>query len=301
MDDLLTIQNLTKRFGDKTVLDALCLKVPKGAVYGFIGKNGAGKTTTMKAVLGLLPADAGTITVCGEPAVFGGAKTNKHIGYLPDVPAFYDYMTAREYLNLCRKLVIAGGAERTAPVDELIEKVGLTGVGQKIGGYSRGMKQRLGIAQALIGRPRLLICDEPTSALDPIGRHELLTILQRIKEETTVIFSTHILSDVQSICDHIGILHGGKLAFEGPMHAVGADGRQIAIEFYTPEAAEAFAKLSRPLYNTTLSGLHLTCDVDDGASASQTLLALLGEAALPILSFEVKRQSLQSLFMEVTS
>src|SRR5690554_2869502 len=193
------------------------MTVAQNSVFGFVGQNGAGKTTTMKIILGLLKADGGSITVCGEKVSYGDTKTNRHIGFLPDVPEFYGYMRPKEYLKLCGEITGLSAQAIRNRSEELLALVGLKDVNRRIGGFSRGMKQRLGIAQALLNEPRLLICDEPTSALDPIGRKQILDILATVRGKTTVIFSTHILSDVERICDHIGILHHGKIILSGTM------------------------------------------------------------------------------------
>ena len=158
--NILTIEDLSKSFGGQKVIDRLKLTVPEGAVFGFIGQNGAGKTTTMKMVLGLLKADSGSITVCGESVKYGGTAANRHIGYLPDVPEFYTYMNAVEYLALCGEISGLPKEETKNRSHELLNLVGLENVKKRIGGYSRGMKQRLGIAQALLGNPPVLILDE---------------------------------------------------------------------------------------------------------------------------------------------
>ncbi len=215
--DILTIRGLCKRFGDKEVLRGLDLSVPEGSIFGFVGRNGAGKTTTMKAVLGLLKPEGGEILVAGERVAYGQTATNRHIGYLPDVPEFYSFMTPREYLRLCGEVMNMPRAEIESRSAELLDLVGLGEEKHRIRGFSRGMKQRLGIAQALLGQPRLLICDEPTSALDPIGRKEILDILMSVKDRTTVLFSTHILSDVERICTDVALLEGGRIAMQGPI------------------------------------------------------------------------------------
>ena len=218
--DILTISNLKKRFGDKEVLKGVSLSVPEKSVFGFIGKNGAGKTTTMKMVLGLLEADEGEIYVAGEKVQYGQTKTNSYIGYLPDVPEFYNFMTAYEYLKFCGEMTGIKKDEIKVRCEEMLKLVGLFGEKHRIKGFSRGMKQRLGIAQALLGRPKLLICDEPTSALDPVGRKEILDILMAVKEETTVIFSTHILSDVERICTDVAFLNDGQIIVQGKMDEI---------------------------------------------------------------------------------
>ena len=213
--EVLRIENIKKSFADKEVLKGVNLKVNSNTIYGFVGKNGAGKTTTMKMILGLLKIDEGKIFVNGKEVTYGDNETNKYIGYLPDVPEFYNYMNAREYLKLCGQISGMKSDEIKKRCDELLERVGLAKEKKKIKGYSRGMKQRLGIAAALFSRPKLLICDEPTSALDPIGRKELLEILLEAKKETTIIFSTHILSDVEKICDEMAFLNDGKIVLSG--------------------------------------------------------------------------------------
>ena len=209
---ILEINHLKKSFGQQTVLKDVHLSVKEHTIFGFIGENGAGKTTTMKAILGLLKIDDGNITVCNEQVKYGNNQTNQYIGYLPDVPEFYSFMTPLEYLELCGEVTHMAKHDIQTKSQELIELVGLsTHAKKRISGFSRGMKQRLGIAQALLNNPRLLICDEPTSALDPIGRKDILDILQKVKEKTTIIFSTHILSDVERVCDEIAILNEGQI------------------------------------------------------------------------------------------
>ncbi len=211
----LKIENLCKSFSNNKVIKDLSLTIPEKTIFGFLGNNGAGKTTTMKMILGFLKPDSGRIEVLGERVEYGQTRTNRHIGYLPDVPEFYGYMTPKEYLYLCGSITGLSKNELKFRSSELLELVGLTGINKKIKGFSRGMKQRLGIAQALINNPKLLICDEPTSALDPTGRREILEILLKLKKSTTVVFSSHILTDVESICDHIAIIDRGKNVLQG--------------------------------------------------------------------------------------
>lgn len=213
--NMLEIRNLKKSFGKKEVIKDVSFSIPENTIYGFVGQNGAGKTTTMKMILGLLKKDAGEIIVNGVDVQYGNTKTNKYIGYLPDVPEFYTYMTPREYLTFAGEI---SGVEKKVlkdRVEELLELVGLAEENHRIKGFSRGMKQRIGIAQALIQKPKLLICDEPTSALDPVGRKEILEVLVEAKKETTILFSTHILADVERICDEVAFLHNGIIQLQG--------------------------------------------------------------------------------------
>ena len=217
---MIKIKNLNISFKDKEVLKGIDLHVPKNSIYGFLGKNGAGKTTTMKTILGFLTPDDGEVIVNDEVVKFGGESTNKYIGYLPDVPEFYSYMTAREFLAFCAELTKINKEEIKPRVDEILKLVGLENEKHKIKGYSRGMKQRLGIAQALLNKPKLLICDEPTSALDPVGRKEILDTLKAVSKETTVLFSTHILSDVERVCTDVAVLDEGVIKVFGNLEEI---------------------------------------------------------------------------------
>lgn len=217
---MLQISDLSIKFKDKEVLKGLNLNVPTNSVFGFVGKNGAGKTTTMKIILGLLKPDNGKVYVNGEEVSYGYTYTNKYIGFLPDVPEFYSFMTAEEFLKFCAEITEIKKEEINNRIKEVLTLVGLENEKHKIKGFSRGMKQRLGIAQALLNKPKLLICDEPTSALDPIGRKEILDILKSVSSETTVLFSTHILSDVERICTDVAIINDGVIEICGKLNEI---------------------------------------------------------------------------------
>lgn len=295
--DILEVKDLHKSFGSKTVLDGLSFSVGEGSIFGFIGRNGAGKTTTMKIILGLLQPDSGEVTVCGEKVTYGNTATNRFVGYLPDVPEFYPYMTAREYLRLCGEITQMKQSEIKNRSDELLELVGLAQEKHRIKGFSRGMKQRLGIAQALINKPRLLICDEPTSALDPVGRKEILDIIRAAKGETSVIFSTHILSDVERVCDEMAILEKGKTALSGTVSELKAkrSGSDLAITLSsaadTPSAAQA------------LGGRIAADGIIVIPNASQQTvfkaLSVISENKIPVSRIEHAEPDLEQLFMEV--
>lgn len=209
MGAMIVVEHLKKSFGQKDVLKDVTFSVPEGSLMGFVGQNGAGKTTTMKALLGLYKVDGGKVFINGEPVTYGNTATNRFVGYLSDVPQFYDFYTSREYLSFCGEISGMKKANLRDRVEEILDLVGLSGERKRIGGFSRGMKQRLGIAQALLNRPKLLICDEPTSALDPLGRKEVLKLMSAVRNETTILFSTHILSDVERICDRLVVLNDG--------------------------------------------------------------------------------------------
>lgn len=304
MSNILTIDHLSKSFGPQKVIDHLSFAVPEGAVFGFIGQNGSGKTTTMKMVLGLLEADAGTIKVDGETVQYGQTKTNRSIGYLPDVPEFYNYMRPSEYLSLCGEITGLSKSIIKERSENLLSLVGLEGISKRIGGFSRGMKQRLGIAQALLSQPRLLICDEPTSALDPVGRKEVLDILQKIQGSTTVIFSTHILSDVERICDRVAILHQGNIAVSGTLAELKAKHAQdqLLVLFSNDKETELFK--ASPAIQPLLADAkenegQIILKGNDIRHIQRTVISTLAETELCPIKMEIMEASLENLFLEV--
>lgn len=295
--DILNISHLTKRFRDKEVLKGIDLTVKAGEIYGFIGQNGAGKTTTMKAILGLLKPDEGDITVCGEKVVYGETHTNRYIGYLPDVPEYYSFMTAKEYLQLCGQSLGMSKEKIKSRSNELLELVGLAQETHRIKGYSRGMKQRLGIAQALLGHPKLLICDEPTSALDPIGRKEILDILLSVKDQTTVLFSTHILSDVERICSNVAFLHGGKIVLQGSVSELKKlhPSQEFSV---TPIDPQTISLILQDIPNGKLAdGEKIVFSGDDEMLFE--VLDYLARHRISVSEIQKTEPTLENLFMEV--
>ena len=296
--DMLRITGLHKSFGDKEVLRGLDLSVPENSIFGFLGKNGAGKTTAMKTVLGLLKADSGEITVNGETVVYGQTATNRFIGYLPDVPEFYSFMNAGEYLRYCGEFCGMPRAEIALRSAELLDLVGLADEKHRIRGFSRGMKQRLGIAQALLSRPKLLICDEPTSALDPIGRKEILDILLAVRDQTTVLFSTHILSDVERICTDVAFLHNGTVQMQGSVADIKTKYRsdEYRIELEDPAAA-ALVLAAYPEIRISDGNVLL---FREGEKSVFDVMQFVASKRIALLRIERAEPTLESLFMEVT-
>lgn len=295
MGNVLEISHLQKHFGEKNVLEDVNLSVPEHCVFGFIGRNGAGKTTVMRTVLGLLSPDGGDISVCGERVRCGNTPTNRFVGYLPDVPEFYGFMTAPEYLTFCGEIT---GMEKKSIKnrrEELLELVGLSDEKHRIKGFSRGMKQRLGIAQALINRPHLLICDEPTSALDPAGRREVLDILRSAKEQTSVVFSTHILPDVEKICDQVALLEHGKVILSGSVEEIRKSRRSPAIELL-PEGDPAFVRQLFPEAEMQDGKLIFS---NGGSAELERIMDILLREHIPIRRLERREPDLEDLFMEV--
>lgn len=212
------IENLNKQFGNFVAVDGVTFEVGAGRVLGFLGPNGAGKTTTLRMMVGLSKPNSGKIFINDQEIVFGQSKNNKLFGYLPEQPAFYGWMTGTEYLNFIGELFGFDSKTIKHKIIDLLKLVDLIDAkNKKISTYSNGMKQRLGIAQALINDPEVLIMDEPVSALDPIGRREVLKIIENLKKDKTIILSTHILADVDRICDDVAIINHGKLIALSPL------------------------------------------------------------------------------------
>ena len=295
--DILKINGLTKKFGKNIIIDNMDLTIKEHSIFGFIGKNGAGKTTTMKMIVGLLKADHGDIYVNGKKVTFGETKTNQYIGYLPDVPEFYGFMNAYEYLTLCGNLTGMEKNKINEKALELLDLVGIENNKKKINSYSRGMKQRLGIAQALLNSPKLLICDEPTSALDPLGRKEILDILAAIKTKTTVLFSSHVLSDVERICDHVALLSNGKIIMQGPLETIKEihHSHNILIEFTNQNDLNKFHQFFDGIKVNQMT-LKLTSTKQTNLTS---IMKYLINQKIMIKKIEQLEPTLEDLFMEV--
>lgn len=210
--DAIEIKKLNKAFGTFKAVDDLSFVVAENRVMGFLGPNGAGKTTTIRMMVGLSKPTSGSIKIGGEEIIFGKSAANHLFGYLPEQPAFYNWMTGGEYLDFVGQTFGISTEDREKRIKYLLALTNLTAAAKKrVGTYSNGMKQRLGIAQAIINKPKVLIMDEPVSALDPIGRREVLLVIENLKKEMTIMLSTHILADVDRICDDVAIINKGKL------------------------------------------------------------------------------------------
>jgi ABC-2 type transport system ATP-binding protein len=216
-DLIISTENLTKSYGKRAVVSNLNLAIPRGSICGFLGANGAGKSTTIKLLLGLVQPTSGVGTVFGKNIVNDSVAIRERVGFLAQSPSFYGYLTARETLQFIASFFFTGSKTAIAArIEELIELVGLSGKADRpVKGFSGGEKQRLGIAQAAINDPELIILDEPASALDPLGRRDVLKILESFRDRSTVFYSTHILDDVQRVSDRVVILERGRLIAQG--------------------------------------------------------------------------------------
>lgn len=296
------ITRLVKRFGDTAALDGIELAVPPGSVFGFLGPNGAGKTTALRILTGLARPTSGAARILGADVSTAGNDVRSRIGYLPDVPGFYPWMTALELVEYAGRLFGVEGRALRERAESLLEMSGLSDVRQKVGGFSRGMKQRLGIAQALINAPSVLLLDEPTSALDPIGRRDVLEMIASLRGRTTVFFSTHILADVERVCDTVAILDRGRVVANAPIAELK---RRAAVDRLVIEVAGDPTTLiseleKRPwLHRVERTGDQLTLTVADLTSAQRELPAAIAAAGLGLKRFEGAEKSLEDMFVEL--
>ncbi len=298
------LRGLTKRFGDALALDGVDLVVRPGAVFGFLGRNGAGKTTALRILSGLARPTAGTAHVLGHDVERATDAVRARIGFLPDVPGFYPWMTAREYLEFAGRLFGLDQPTLDARATALLEMAGLASVTTRVGGFSRGMKQRLGIAQALINAPSLLMLDEPTSALDPIGRREVLEMVASLRGRTTVFFSTHILADVERVCDAVAILERGRVVASAGVEELTARATAnrliVEVEDNVAAAAVAGALAGRTwLKSIETDGRALHLAVSDLPTAQREVPAAIAAAGVLLRRFEIGETSLEDVFVEL--
>ncbi|HET8587297.1 MAG TPA: ABC transporter ATP-binding protein [Candidatus Limnocylindria bacterium] len=299
---------LTKRFGSLVALDRLDLRVAPGIVFGFLGPNGAGKTTALRLLTDLAHPTAGRALIAGVPVVDGEPNRRGLIGYLDQDPRFPGWMTGRELLELVGALYGMSGAALRSRVDETLELVGLRDAGRRaIGGYSGGMRQRLGLAQAVLNRPPVLLLDEPVSALDPEGRHDVLAVIRDLAGSSTVLFSTHILSDAERICDRVAILDRGRLLTEAPVGEL-LDRYAQPIYRLEPEPGQldrlpGLAEALRRLPGIgAVEEAHGTLRVltSEPKTAGGAILAAVVEHGVALITFERLRPSLEDVFLRLT-
>lgn len=303
MGAAIEVCGLSKRYGDKLALDGVDLEVSEGSVFGFLGPNGAGKTTTLRILTGLANPSAGEARVFGHDVTHATNEVRTDIGFLPDVPGYYGWMTAEEFLRFSGKLFGLSGRRLDERVSALLDLAGLAGVSTKVGGYSRGMKQRLGVAQALINAPRLLMLDEPTSALDPIGRKEVLDMIASLGGRTTVFFSTHILSDVERVCDTVAILDRGRVVTQAGMAELKSryGGVRVIVEVTggAEDLASEFRAQPWAAEVQSAGPQALSIAVSDPAAAHVAIPSAVAHRGLGLLRLEPGEISLEDVFVEL--
>ena len=297
----LATRGLVKRYGSRTALDGLDLTVPSGVVYGFLGPNGAGKTTTMRLLTGLLHPDAGSLEVLGRPFGRGDRRRLFEVGAIIESPSFYPYLSGRENL---RALAGSGAPVPRQRIEELLELVGLRDrAGDKVSGYSLGMKQRLGIAGALLNDPRLLLLDEPGNGLDPAGIAALRDTLRFLAGQgKTVFVSSHLLSEVQQLADVAGIIAKGRLVREGSIAELLASGGVVRVRVAEAEmarAAEVLGAFAGADAVRTRDGDPGTLEVVVDQRRSAEVNRALAEAGIYAAGIEVG-SDLESVFLELT-
>jgi ABC-2 type transport system ATP-binding protein len=301
-------QGLTKHYGSVVALDNLDLAIEDNVIFGFLGPNGAGKTTALKIFTGLSRPTSGRAWVAGEEVVSHSCPLQSRIGYLPEEPAFYNWMTGREYLTFVGQLFSLSSKDIKKRCGELLELVDLSrDATRRVSGYSRGMRQRLGIAQALMNKPGVLFLDEPCSALDPLGRAEVLDTLIRLKEQATTIFmSSHILADVERVCDIVGIIDRGKLVVESGVEELRQRFAHPVFEIEFEEAATPFVELLEPLpwvekVNSEREGnvFKLRVSARDVATAKVKLPRMIAESGLTLRQYQMVLPTLEEVFIEL--
>jgi len=295
-------RGLRKVYGDRVALEDLSITVGHGEVFGFLGPNGAGKTTAVKILVGLIRPTAGTGWVLGRP--LGDYRARRQIGYLPELFRFHDWLTGEELLDLHGQLYGLSRAERRRRIPEVLELVGLTEAARRrVRTYSKGMQQRIGIAQALLAEPRLVILDEPTSALDPLGRRDVRDLIRRLRSQgITVFLNSHLLSEVEAVCDRIAIVNRGRVVALGPMTTLLAG--DLTVEFRLgslPDGTlDALAQLVqveelRPDPRPTI--IARAPDEETIARA----VDLLVESGIPVYGVIPERNSLEDLFVRLVN
>ena len=300
-------EELCKVFGEFTALDGLSLGVEEGTIFGFLGPNGAGKTTTIRILTGLAHATSGNAWVMGNEVTANRHEIARQIGFLPEEPAFYTWMTPHEFLDYVGRVFGIPAAERATRTKELLTLAGLEeSAKRRIGGFSRGMRQRLALAQALMNRPKVLFLDEPASALDPIGRKEVLDFIEQLRGQCTVFMSTHILADVERVCDTVGIINRGRLVTEAPREALLAQYAVSALEVEVDEKSEAILTSwsetlrGEPWVKTiNLRELVVRVIVNDIETGKKELLKSATSAGVILNKYEVVRPSLEDVFLQL--
>jgi ABC-2 type transport system ATP-binding protein len=298
-DVALQTENLTKRFGARTAVDRLTIRVEKGDIYGFLGPNGAGKSTTLRMLLGLVRPSSGLIKFPVQESGWEYLRARSRVGAIIETPAFYENLSARRNLQLLASL--SGGVAKKR-VEEVLEIVGLRERAQDpVKVYSYGMRQRLGIAQALLPTPQLIILDEPTNGLDPQGIHETRELIRRLRDELklTVLLSSHLLTEIEQLCNRVGIIHEGRLLYEGGPEALVASANVYKLR--VDNLVGAFDLLRKePGLTVSRNGssfLHIDADAERLASAN----ALLVSNGIKVYELSPAQESLEEAFLRLTT
>jgi ABC-2 type transport system ATP-binding protein len=306
VNKMIKVVNLNKKYGNLEVLKDISFEIKKGTVYGFLGPNGAGKTTTMNILSGLIDFNGGEVYLDGENFKNNKRDLLRKVGYLPQNPIFYNYMSAMEYLHFIGELTNMSEKNIKARTAEILDIVKLTDVAKrKVGQYSGGMKQRLGIAVALFNNPEMVFLDEPTSALDPEGRMEILEYIKALKSVgTTVFLSTHILSDIERVCDEVSILDKGKILISDNLENLKSKYIQPIFDIEFEKYCFNFDKIlleSKWVEKVIIKENKASIYVNNINIAKSELLKLLVQGENTILSFNLRKSNLEDIFMRLVN
>jgi ABC-2 type transport system ATP-binding protein len=304
---MILVENLHKHYGTVNALDGLDMTVEAGTIYGFLGPNGAGKTTALRILTGLARPTSGKAAVAGIDLDRDGRILSSRIGYLPEESAFYPWMTPTEFLDYLGKLHGLPLGERVTRTKELLELVNLAEAGKRrMGGFSRGMRQRMGLAAALIHRPEVLLLDEPVSALDPSGRKEVLDLIWKLNGQCTVLMSSHILADVERVCNVVGIIARGRMVVQSPREALMQQYAQPVFEMEGEEPASMkrwadLLKDHRWVSGLSLDNHILRVTVSDVERARRELLASAVAQSVILNRYQEMRPSLEDIFLQLVN
>ena len=308
-DFVIQTKSLSKNFGETKALVSLDLKVPRNSIFGFLGPNGAGKTTTMKLLLGQIQPTSGSATIFGQDIVNESILIRQRIGFLPQEIRFYEYMTAREILNFTMRFYYSGPKNLIKQrVDEIIKLVGLENIADRpVKGFSGGERQRLGLGQAEVNHPELLILDEPAASLDPLGRRGLLKVMKNISKDTTIFYSTHILDDVQKISDTVAVLNKGKLITQGPIEEIlkGGEGTVYTVKLKGADVDDLRSRLSAQSWISNViveqeaSISEWQISVTDDGAAEDNLLGMVQAKGNKVLDYGEKKVELEDIFIKL--
>ncbi len=289
-------QDLAKRYGNTVALTGLSMTVPRGEIFGFLGPNGAGKTTAVKLLVGLAHPSSGEAMVLGEP--LGDREVRRRIGYLPELFRYQDWLSAREVLQLHARLASLPSNDRGQAIEEVLELVGLPArADDRVGTFSKGMQQRLGLAVALLGWPELIFLDEPTSALDPVGRHDVREIIRHLKQRgATVFLNSHMLTEVEQVCDRVAIIDRGRVIAVGTLDELQGAAKRLRIRV-TELGAAGEALLRR--YGEIIDDGEWRTVLGVPADEVPGLVSELAALGARIYAVEPSRESLEDRFLQL--